>query len=169
MDSSPQVLDPQEPGDIFSLATTSLLVWQALPCLLHSCSLALYESVLENSYLTTTGKEKKLLKNSIKIHKNPKPKPTDQICQAGWNHKAQISTPAACTSPAAPTTRAASSWGAHGAGTPLQAPSRSQGMMGSPQPAKSPPKNRVCSLAALKSYFQILTQHLPSTSEHLPK
>lgn len=66
MDSSPQVLDPVEPRDIFSLATTSLLVWQALQCLLHSCSLALYESVLENSYLTTTGKEK----NFKTKHKN---------------------------------------------------------------------------------------------------
>lgn len=70
MDSSSQVLDSvAETWGIFSLVIVNLSVWQAPLCLLHSCSLTLRESVLENSYLTTTGKEREK-KSQEKTHRS---------------------------------------------------------------------------------------------------
>lgn len=75
MNSSSQVLDSvAETWGIFSLVIANPSVWQEPLCLLHSCSLTLHESALENSYLTTTGKERE----------KKKPRQNPQIKSAGW-------------------------------------------------------------------------------------
>lgn len=176
MDSSPQVLD---------LAAGS---WgYFLPCNCWSARLAgaavLAAFLFFGPVWVSSGKllfdhnwkRKTKRKKNTYTHKNPKPKPTDQICKMGRNHKAQISVPAACMSSAG-RSRSRSHEGHQQLGGPCKARTRpepegpqashGESKQGQPNP---PSSTRVCSLAALESYFQSLTQHLPSTSEHLPE